>query len=55
MADKVWVLFRTDGKGGVVLCGTAYLRSDADRWSDSGEARGAILVPLDGLADGETW
>lgn len=60
MTTDIWVLFRTDGEGaedevGVVLCGTVYKQSDAHRWSDSGKAKGAIKVPLNGLARGETW
>lgn len=55
----VWVLFRTDGEGAedevaVVICGTVYMRSSADAWCESGEAKGAIRVPLGGLAEGET-
>lgn len=53
MNSHIWVLFRTDGEGaegesGVVLCGTAYSRN-------SGRAKGAIPLPLDGLAEGEEW
>lgn len=52
----VWVLFRTDG-GETVLCGTAYTRDDAGRWSESGKLRGAIRLPLNDMAGDEdrTW
>lgn len=52
----VWVLFRTgDEDGSVVLCGTAYTWDEAGQWSDSGETRGAIRLPLNGMAEGEEW
>lgn len=59
MAD-IWVLFRTDGEGAedetaVVMCGTVHTLEEARRWCDSGAAKDAVLVPLGGLARGETW
>lgn len=51
----VWVLFKTDPPDGIILCGTVYERSDADHWSRGSPKKGAILLPLGGLAEGEEW
>lgn len=61
MTDTVWVLYRVaeafdgDEDRQVIICGTVFLRSDANRWSDGHPDKGAICVPLDGLAKGEVW
>lgn len=48
----IWVLFDTTS-GDVVLCGTTLARKGAVKWSNSRDKRGAVLLPLGGLADGE--
>lgn len=54
---NIWVLYRTEGEGGsgVIICGTAYTRAEAEHWGRNSRLKGAIRVPLGGLANGETY
>jgi hypothetical protein len=51
---EIFVLFEAEPPTDVRFCGTTYSLYTALEWSDSKPERGAVLLPVDSLCEGET-
>jgi hypothetical protein len=52
--SDIFVLFEVEPPSDVRMCGTAYTLAKALEWSESKPERGACLLPVDSLCEGET-